>query len=204
MYPDVGPRPSLPCGPALSHFAQAVETHLHPKKSLCNQLGNFYLHKGQSGVGKGDWETVMPKQGKRWVLKYSDGRQRQEWGWPKNCQLRVFSPSRHPVKINPESKNGVRTTRSLSSPAPRVRRPVLNGMGEGQLALWEEKLPSSLGRDGSPILALLWLPLFQCSPFPDPSLIKLVFSTPGFPDKILRNLVSWGWGACPPRGDPGC
>lgn len=81
---------------------------------------------------------------------------------------------------------------------------MLNGMGEGQLALWEEKLPSSFGRDGSPILALLWSPLFQCSLFPDPSLIELVFRTPGFPDKILRNLASWGWGACPPRGDPGC
>lgn len=46
-------------------------------KSLCNQLGNFYLHKGQSGVGRGDWETVMPKQGRRRVFKFSDGRQRQ-------------------------------------------------------------------------------------------------------------------------------
>lgn len=35
------------------------------RKSLCNQLGNIYLHKGQSGMGKRDWETVMPKQG-RW------------------------------------------------------------------------------------------------------------------------------------------
>lgn len=27
------------------------------KKSLCNQPGNFYLYKGQSGLGKRDWET---------------------------------------------------------------------------------------------------------------------------------------------------
>lgn len=46
--PLLWPLATLPkqCRPILIH-----------RKSLCNQLGNFYLHKGQSGIGKRDWET---------------------------------------------------------------------------------------------------------------------------------------------------
>lgn len=60
-----GPDLPSPVAPPLATLLKQWRPILIHKKSLCNQLGNFYSHKSQSGVGKGDWETVMPKQERR-------------------------------------------------------------------------------------------------------------------------------------------